>query len=196
VLIRLSFVLARLDHESLDFSTSDHERMETEQPSPPQSPVQPPAVIRYGNYETTIDLKRRLVLPVEVRNGMDPERDGSSFFVFLGKHKRIWFYPKRPYIQLVSRARVGLTPKDEDLDFYQALVGNAYELEWDKQGRVIVPEKLLRRAELSLPAEVTLVGTVEHYQLWPRAEWDKNSDRLDEHLESIVNRARDSGLTL
>jgi MraZ protein len=169
--------------------------METEQPPPSQSPVPPAPVIRYGSYETSIDLKRRLVLPVEVRNGMDPQRDGTSFFVFVGKYKRIWFYPKRQYIQLVSQVRVGLTPSDEEVDFYQALVGNSYELEWDKQGRVIVPEKIVSRAKLNLPAEVTLVGTVEHYQLWPRAEWDKNSDRLDDNLESIVNRARDSGLT-
>jgi MraZ protein len=170
--------------------------METEQPPPPQSPVPPLPVVRYGSYETTIDLKRRLVLPAEVRNGMDPDRDGTSFFVFLGKRRRIWFYPKRQYLQLVSQARVGLTPSDEDLDFYQAMVGNAYELEWDKQGRVIVPERLLKRAKLDLPAEVALVGTVEHYQLWPRAEWEQNSDRLDDNLESIVNRARESGLTL
>jgi MraZ protein len=165
----------------------------------PQSPLppQPPAPIRYGSYETSIDKKRRLVLPAEVRYGMDPQRDGRSFFVFIGKNLRIWFYPRKQYIQLVSNVKVGLIPSDDNLELYEALVGDAFELEWDKQGRVIVPERLLRRAHLdTLPAEVTLVGTVDFYQLLPRKDWEERSDKLGANLGTIVNRARESGLTL
>ena len=119
------------------------DRMETEQ-TPTSQLLPPPPVIRYGSYDTTIDMKRRLGLAAEIRNGMDPWRDGLSFFVFIGKNRKIWFFPKFPYLRLVSKARVGLTPSDDDLAFYQVMVGNAYEVEWDKQGRVILPEKLLK----------------------------------------------------
>jgi MraZ protein len=174
--------------------------METEQP-PPSQPQSPRSPVKYGTYDTTIDTKRRLVLPAEVRNGMDPQRDGSAFFAFVGGNGRLWFYPKNPYLQIISQARVGLTPSDAEMKFYQVMVGNAHELEWDKQGRIILPERLLRRANLSkdlsnLPLEVSLVGMVEHYHLWPRAEWEAYSDRLNEDLGPILDGVRERGLKL
>jgi MraZ protein len=171
--------------------------METEPLPQSPPPEQPPPSIRYGNFATSIDAKRRLVRPAEVRYGMEPVRDGRSFYLFIGKNRKIWFYPRQQYIQLISKVRLGLIPSDEDMDFYQATVGRSFELEWDKQGRVIVPEPLLRRAKiLKLPAEVTIVGTVEHYQLWPSAEWEANSDRLDTKFEPIMSRAKENGLTV
>jgi DNA-binding transcriptional regulator/RsmH inhibitor MraZ len=87
-----------------------------------------------------------------------------------------------------------LTPDPAALEFYYAVVGTAYELAWDRQGRVIVPPRLLEWAKIILPAEVTMVGTIDHYELWLRADWEAQLNVLRPRWGVIMNRARDDGL--
>lgn len=164
--------------------------MDTEQPTISQ----PPLPIRFGSFDTSIDTKRRLVLAADIRSGMDPNRDGSSFFSFIGSNEKIWLYPRNAYSQLISRGKVGLTPDPRHLEFYYAVVGTSYDLAWDKQGRVIVPQRLVEWAKIELPAEVTLVGTVDHYELWLRTEWEAHLKELRPRWSAIMDRARDDGL--
>jgi MraZ protein len=49
-------------------------------------------------------------------------------------------------------------------------------LEWDKQGRVLIPEKMRQRT--ALQKEVTLVGVRDHLEIWNRPEWEAERERL------------------
>jgi DNA-binding transcriptional regulator/RsmH inhibitor MraZ len=145
--------------------------METEQQPPSQQ--SPPRVARYGSWDTTIDAKRRLVLPAEVRNAMDPQRDGTAFFVFVGKNSKVWFYPEWPFHREMANNQMGLNHSENDLTLNLAVFGGAFRRDWDKQGRVILPDAfLVEGAKMAdLPLEVTLVGAGDHYQLWRTPDW-------------------------
>ena len=117
-------------------------------------------LVLYGNYELTVDDKNRFLVPSEVRKKLDPERDGEAFFLVTGRDGRLWLYPERHYELLVSRDPSELTPSEDTLAFDRLMLGLASRVEWDKQGRVLLPDKALKRAGIG--KEVTLVGARDH----------------------------------
>ena len=50
------------------------------------------------------------------------------------------------------------------------LFAMARQLKPDKQGRVVLPDKSLQRADVE--TELTLVGHDDHIEIWPRGQWE------------------------
>ena len=150
-------------------------------------------LILYGEYELTIDDKNRLLIPSEVRRALDAERDGEAFFLVVGVNRRPWFYPEKGYEALVARAQQELTPAEDVLAFDQMNFAMASRLEWDKQGRVLVPEKTLRRT--SVGKEVTLIGVRDHLELWNRGDWEPHFEQLLSRGSEVALRAKQARQT-
>jgi MraZ protein len=127
----------------------------------------------FGEHDLAIDDKNRLLIPAQIRKKIDPEVDGRSLFVTLKRnnHGMIpWFYPEAFFMGLVKQgAPAVLAPDEQQLKFTYETLSIADELEWDNQGRVVLSEKILGRANLG--KEVTLVGANEHLELWNRTAW-------------------------
>jgi len=132
--------------------------------------------ILYGEHELTIDEKNRMLCPSEIRRAMDPERDGQAFFVVIGKNRKPWLYAEKYYEHLASQRQQELTPSDDALAFDQYHFARASKVEWDKQGRILLPDKTLKRTGTN--REVTLIGARDHLELWNRADWEARFEQL------------------
>ena len=141
-----------------------------------------------GNFDLTVDDKNRILVPSEVRKKLDPERDGEAFFLVTGRDGRLWLYPERYYEQLVSREPTALTPSEDMLDFDRLMLGLASRVEWDKQGRVLLPAQELKRAGIG--KEVTLVGARDHLELWNRSDWETYRQALETRRRDLVEKIR------
>jgi MraZ protein len=131
-----------------------------------------------------------LLIPAEVRRTLDPQRDGEAFILVIGVNKRPWLYPENYYQQLVSAAEQSITPEEDSLAFDLMHFAMASRLEWDKQGRVLIPDKTLRRTGIG--KEVTLVGVRNHLELWNRDDWEAHHEALMERMSEISLRAKQS----
>lgn len=145
-------------------------------------------LVLYGSYELTVDDKNRILVPSEVRRKLDPERDGEAFFLVTGRDGRLWLYPERHYELLVSRDPSELTPSEDTLAFDRLMLGLASRVEWDRQGRVLLPDKALKRAGIG--KDVTLVGARDHLELWNRADWESEREQLEARRRDLVERIR------
>lgn len=145
-------------------------------------------LVLYGNYELTVDDKNRILVPSEVRKKLEPERDGEAFFLVTGRDGRLWLYPERYYEQLVSREPTELTPSEDTLAFDRMMLGLASRVEWDKQGRVLLPDRALKRAGIG--KDVTLVGARDHLELWNRADWDAAREQLEARRADVMEKMR------
>ncbi|MGB7156422.1 MAG: hypothetical protein WBD40_00060 [Tepidisphaeraceae bacterium] len=145
-------------------------------------------LVLYGEYELTIDDKNRMLVPSEVRRSIDPERDGEAFFMVVGVNRVPWLYPERGYEQLIARSPAELTPEEDSLAFDQMNFAMASRLEWDKQGRILIPDKTLKRTGLS--KDVTLIGVRDHLQLWNRTDWEARREALLARSSEIALRAK------
>lgn len=133
-------------------------------------------LLLYGEHELTFDDKNRLLIPSDIRRQMNPDRDGEAFFLVVGVNRKPWLYPERFYESLVAAEPTEMMPALERLQRDQLLFGLASRLDMDKQGRVLVPEKMMRRAALA--KEVCLVGVRDHLEIWNRPEWESWRDEL------------------
>ncbi|MEA2734950.1 MAG: transcriptional regulator MraZ, partial [Humisphaera sp.] len=141
-----------------------------------------------GNFDLTVDDKNRILVPSEVRKKLDPERDGEAFFLVTGRDGRLWLYPERYYEQLISREPTELTPSEDTMAFDRMMLGLASRVEWDKQGRVLLPDRQLKRAGIG--KDVTLVGARDHLELWNRADWDAEREQLEARRADVIEKIR------
>ena len=79
-------------------------------------------------------------------------------------------------------------PGEEQQAFDQLRFAMTSLLEWDAQGRILIPERTLKRTGLN--REVTLFGSRDHLELWNRDDWDNRRDELIARSDKIGLPAR------
>ena len=143
--------------------------------------------VLFGEYELTVDDKNRLLVPAEIRRSIPPDY-GETLFLVMGTNRVPWFYPERFYEDLVTQAPADMMPDEDLLAYNQLHFAMASKLPWDKQGRVTMPDRLLKRA--SIGKDVTLVGVRDHLELWNRADWEVRRGELENRSPEITARAK------
>lgn len=138
-----------------------------------------------GEYELTIDLKNRLLIPAKIRNSLDAKTDATCLVITV-KGSIPWLYPRGFYKYLLNmQIAPTLAPDEPHQDYTHLNVALVKELEWDDQGHVVLPPTILSRVTLS--KEVTLIGSIDHLELWSREEWNKRRDHLIASSRKIEN---------
>lgn len=127
-----------------------------------------------GEHELTIDEKNRLLVPSDIRRRLVPDRDGDAFYLVVGVNRKTWIYPEK-YFEALTQAPPEPRPKEESLDWDQMLA-LAHRQELDGQGRILIPDKLLKRT--GTQREVTLIGARNHLELWNRPDWDVRREEI------------------
>lgn len=129
------------------------------------------AMFFVGTYELTVDAKKRISIPHPIRSKMNCDTDGRAFYVLPGQRQNtLAIYPERYFEQ--TRAYIP-PPEELSADGYewrQFELSQAALLDPDSQGRVLIPDRLLKR--IGADREVTLIGVQDHLELWSRAEFD------------------------
>jgi MraZ protein len=129
-----------------------------------------------------------MLVPSDVRQAIDPQRDGEAFFFVIGTNRVPWLYPSKYYEELVTQTPADMTPGDESLAYDQMMFAMAQKIKWDPQGRVLIPEKIMKRTGLG--KEVTLIGVRDHLELWDRAQWETRREELLERRSDVTLKAR------
>lgn len=63
------------------------------------------------------------------------------------------------------------------------LLGNAFEIDLDAQGRFVIPQKLREYAKLN--KEIIFVGVGNRVEVWDKTGWEKNDQYLNENIAQI-----------
>jgi MraZ protein len=142
----------------------------------------------YGEHEVTIDDKKRLLVPSEIRKRLEPAVDGSAFFIVIGENLLPWLYPEKVYEAMVADAEQELSPDEDQLAFDQMHFALASRLEWDKQGRILLPDKILKRTGIG--KDCVLNGARNHFELWNRADWEARREMLLNNRKEIALKQR------
>jgi MraZ protein len=128
-----------------------------------------------GTYELTIDAKNRLSIPHAIRSKMNCDTDGRSFYILPGqRHGILAVFPERYFERLRERIPPPEQLSESAYQWRQFEYSQAALLDPDNQGRILIPERLLKRAGIG--REVTLIGVQDRLELWSRAEFDAFQD--------------------
>jgi len=135
-----------------------------------------------GEYQHVIDSKNRVLVSNKLRNQIDCAEHGSSFYLVLGSNGILCLYPEKCYEQLVLSVAPGTAAADEAVNFERMSFALTSKLELDTQGRILLNEKLRKRANLK--DNVTLVGVRDHIELWNSESWEKY---IEDHMAQYQN---------
>lgn len=142
-----------------------------------------------GTYELTIDNKNRLSIPASIRSGMDPKKDGTRFYLVPGSRRgTLSLYGDRYYEAYSEQYHASLPPAQEKEDFEDLFYSVASVLDCDKQGRVVLPQRLLDFASIS--GAVTLTGARDHLVLWNREQHQEFMQENQQRYQDILRRAQ------
>lgn len=123
-----------------------------------------------GEYEHSIDDKGRLFISNKLRSQIDADEHGGNFYLVLGANGILCLYPEKNFEQIALAVAPGTDAPDEAVAFERMAFALASKVELDRQGRLLLSEKLRRRA--GLKNSVTLVGVRDHIELWNTDSWE------------------------
>ena len=125
-----------------------------------------------GQYDRTIDDKKRLQLPSQLRSGIDEQRDGDGLYVTLGEHRgTLSIFTERGFEELASRIETEFMPGPEAQRFELQFYGATNYVEMDEKGRFVLPERLRKKARLA--DSVYLVGQKYRVDVWNRDDFER-----------------------
>ena len=143
--------------------------------------LESPTLVLSGEYLHAVDAKSRLTVPAKLRETIDTEKEGEGFFAFIDFDGVLCLYTPVAYERLAPMlVDTELRASKEVRDYKRLRYGLAEHLEVDRLGRVLVPEKLLKRG--GIQKECAIVGCQDHLEIWDRERWDAFVKiRLPEH---------------
>jgi MraZ protein len=138
-----------------------------------------------GEYEHVIDSKSRVLISNKLRNQIDADEHGSNFYLVFGANGILCLYPERYFEQIALAAAPEGQPPDETVAFERISFALASKVELDRQGRLLLNERLRRRARLK--DRITLVGVRDHIELWNSAHWEKYlADNMAQYQQQML----------
>jgi len=135
----------------------------------------------YGGYDHTIDKKGRIAIPAKLRDEF-----GTSFMICRGIYGKncVCVYPTAQWDKLVEK--IGNLPAAKSSVVKRYLYEGAFEVEFDSQGRILIPASL--REFASLDTEAHIIGVDTNLEIWNKELWQKeNSEYTPESIAAIVN---------
>lgn len=132
-----------------------------------------------GNYQTNFDSQKgRTAIPVQLRKLL-----GEKAVVTKGYENSLIMVKLEDWQQITDSVSSGNFLNSMSRQTDRFLLGNAFEVEFDNQGRFVLPAKLREYANLG--KEILFVGVGNRIEIWDKQAWDKNDQYLNENIEKI-----------
>ena len=138
-----------------------------------------------GEYAHTIDDKGRMAVPAKFRNTLK-----SGAVVTRGLDNCLFLFSKEEWEKLANQIASSPINKANTRAFGRFMLAGAMEAEFDRQGRILLPEYLRQYANLKKRAIVA--GLYNRIEIWEETAWQryskvtqKNSGKIAEELGEL-----------
>lgn len=134
----------------------------------------------FGGYRHTIDKKGRVFIPSKLKEGL-----GDNFIICRGIYGQrcLCVYSTDEWEKLV--ARIDTLPSSKAGTVKRFLYEGAFSVEYDTQGRILIPPQLREYAKLESSAHI--IGMSTNIEIWSADIWDEEKQKYTpESVASIM----------
>ena len=142
-----------------------------------------------GEYRHSIDLKGRVIIPSKIRDEM-----GSKIVITRGLDGCLFGYNEKTWNMIMEKLNTLPFTKRDARNFTRFMTSGAITLEFDKQGRINIPNYLNEYASLS--KDVVIVGVINRIEIWSKDKWEEFMNNNVESLSDISENLFDSNFDL
>lgn len=138
-----------------------------------------------GEYHHNLDDKNRLILPSKFRDDLK-----TSFVITRGLESCLFVYSKEEWEKIMLKlSRLSFT-KAATREFNRFFLSGAVTVEFDKQGRMNIPDVLKDYAHLT--KECTVIGVGDRLEIWDSSQWNDFLTTKSSSMSSIAESLFDS----
>ena len=141
-----------------------------------------------GEYNVSIDEKGRTSIPSRLKN----ELDTSTVFITKSSDARkcLQVLKVEDFNKLAERLLNGTYGEfSNDYKILQMrIIAPAQEMQFDKAGRVMIPQSLRAFAGIELKSEIIIIGMVNRLEIWNKEEYE-NCISASDDPEKILKAA-------
>lgn len=120
----------------------------------------------FGRYEHAVDDKGRVILPVKFRPSFE---HGGYLTQHLEGCLALWT-PEEFEVEMQQMQELaGASPRARNQARVRA--SSSFELDIDRQGRMVIPARL--RAYAALESDVLVLGVIDRVELWDPTRWEE-----------------------
>ena len=118
-----------------------------------------------GEYYNTLDSKNRLSIPAKFRKALNPINN-RTFVLTRGFDNCLLLYPVTEWSKVEEQLSFLSSMKGRHRNFIRSIVRYASYIQYDSQGRILIPENLSHFA--SIDKEVAVIGVIKkiEYGKW------------------------------
>ena len=138
-----------------------------------------------GEYQHSLDIKGRLAVPAKFR-----ARLKKGAVVTKGLDGCLVLYPQEEWSILATKLATLPITQSNTRAFARLMLAGAMDVEFDSQGRIVIPEYLRKYSELG--KEIVIAGLYNRLEIWDTKKWDaykkiteKDSSKIAEQLSEL-----------
>ncbi len=140
-----------------------------------------------GQYEHTIDNKKRLALPSKFRGEL-----GDKVIITRGIESCLVVYTEKEWKVFSERLSSLTISQAEARSFSRMVLAGAMEVSLDKLGRILVPDYLKEYA--GLKKNITICGLSNRLEIWDSAKWEIYKKKAEKGVDEIVSKLGSLGI--
>ena len=132
-----------------------------------------------GSSFHTIDAKGRVIIPARFRDVI--RADGADGLMISRMDSCLVGFTFNEWRNIESKILAMAEKNDNMRRFRRVFIGGSFECSCDKQDRILVPPSLRQYALLE--KEIVLVGVLDHFEIWSRDNYDKETMILEKDMK-------------
>lgn len=117
-----------------------------------------------GEYTISMDAKGRIAIPAKFRSLLN-----TAAVVTRGLDQSLFLYPRKEWEVIAGKLAMLPLSKANSRAFSRLMLAGAWDIELDKQGRIMIPEYLRKFASLS--RKIVVAGLYNRIEIWDEQAW-------------------------
>ena len=133
-----------------------------------------------GTTYNSIDEKNRMIVPSKLRSGL-----GNRCILTKGLDYCLYIYTADAWEAQMEK--ISKLPESDPKvrAFIRHFCANAAECEFDKQGRIVIPQEL--KAYARIEKELVTMGAMSKIEVWSREVWEAPNNESKMDTEDFAN---------
>lgn len=132
-----------------------------------------------GEYQHSIDMKGRLIVPSKFREQLE-----EGFILTRGLDNCLFGYPLDEWQKLEEKLKALPVTKRDARAFTRFFFSGASEASLDKQGRVNIPANLREFAKIE--KDCMIIGVSSRIEIWSAELWEAYYEEAEESFNDIA----------
>jgi len=139
-----------------------------------------------GSYSCSLDNKNRVNIPANIRKVLTPEAQDTIVITRGIEGDNLIAYPLDVWAR-ISRGLRSLNPFDSEFnDFIRIFAGNAYNAKFDSQGRIMLPEYILKIG--GIKKDLLIIGSLNKFEIWNPEIFDEFQNKRKINYQKLATR--------